>query len=346
MSWQATNAVVEHSKQRGSSFVVLLMVANHAHSDGTGAYPSVETLARESRLSETQVHVHVRKLRKAGELAVEEGAGPKGTNLYSVVLPGLKVQSTTSPIRGSAETRRGAGSTRQTAPEPSGTRAGMDTISESEDQELGLLRKKEGDRDRILAAAERVRKALTLPDEIEEREREAVAKNRRPHPTQFNYVEVACLERLQELDPAWNAVAWSVMQRLLGQFGHEVLTPALQDCWESRAQPKSPVPYLIKVCEGIRRKRLDAGGGLTQGSLPSESSVGVGREQPITAERMAVPVLTDSLAESPGETAARLGKEERTESTGTPPTHLPPARAVASFNRRYNWRMVEDGGEL
>ena len=49
MSW-----VIEKSSQKGSNLLVLLMIANHAHTDGTGAYPAIPTLAAESRLSAIQ----------------------------------------------------------------------------------------------------------------------------------------------------------------------------------------------------------------------------------------------------------------------------------------------------
>jgi hypothetical protein len=88
LSIQAMSWVIENSRHKGSKFVVLLMIANHAHSDGTGAWPAAETLARESRLSTRQVIRIIPKLAASGELEVQWGAGPRGTNLCS--LPGLK----------------------------------------------------------------------------------------------------------------------------------------------------------------------------------------------------------------------------------------------------------------
>ncbi len=86
MSVQAISWVIEKSKQRGSKFVVLLMIANHAHSDGTGSYPSYDRLARESRLSPRRVMSIVEDLESSGELKIEKGAGPHGTNIYSLPL--------------------------------------------------------------------------------------------------------------------------------------------------------------------------------------------------------------------------------------------------------------------
>jgi|SRR5208283_31130 len=82
MSVQAMSWVIDNSEHKLGSLLVLLMIANHAKSDGTDAWPSVRTIARESRLSETQTHRCIRKLQRSRELAVEVGGGPHGTNLY------------------------------------------------------------------------------------------------------------------------------------------------------------------------------------------------------------------------------------------------------------------------
>jgi hypothetical protein len=79
MSW-----VIEHSKHKGNAFVVLLMIANHARSDGSGAWPSVKTLAKEARISPRAVQYTVRRLERSGELLTEVGHGPSGSNLYSL----------------------------------------------------------------------------------------------------------------------------------------------------------------------------------------------------------------------------------------------------------------------
>ena len=82
MSVQAMGWVLDHSQQKGGCLLALLAIANHAKSDGTGAWPSVRTIAREARLSESQAHRCIRALVRSGELVVETGCGPNGTNLY------------------------------------------------------------------------------------------------------------------------------------------------------------------------------------------------------------------------------------------------------------------------
>lgn len=86
LSIQAMSWVIENSKHSLGSFVVLLMIANHAKSDGTGAWPSVSTLAREARMSERQVRNCLRNLEQSGELRAAIGAGPHGANLYELPL--------------------------------------------------------------------------------------------------------------------------------------------------------------------------------------------------------------------------------------------------------------------
>src|SRR5579863_1952178 len=83
-SVQAISWVIESSKHKSNAFVVLLMIANHAHSDGTLAWPSVRTLARESRISEREVRYTLRQLERSGELVTIERKGQ--SNMYSLPL--------------------------------------------------------------------------------------------------------------------------------------------------------------------------------------------------------------------------------------------------------------------
>jgi hypothetical protein len=84
MSIQAMTWVIKNSRHKGSSFVVLLMIANHTHSDGSGAFPSFECLAQESRITPRQIANIIPILERSGELFVEHAKGPGGTNLYSL----------------------------------------------------------------------------------------------------------------------------------------------------------------------------------------------------------------------------------------------------------------------
>jgi len=84
MSVQAMSWVLENSESRLGPRHVLISIANHAKADGTGAWPSIQTIAREARLSEREVQYSLKILESLGELAIGSGAGPKGCNLYSL----------------------------------------------------------------------------------------------------------------------------------------------------------------------------------------------------------------------------------------------------------------------
>jgi hypothetical protein len=72
------------SRMKGSALLLLLAIADHAHDDGGGAYPSVETLSVKIRMGERQTRALIGLLERSGELTVERNAGPRGCNLYTV----------------------------------------------------------------------------------------------------------------------------------------------------------------------------------------------------------------------------------------------------------------------
>lgn len=103
LSVQAISWVLDHSESRLGPRHVLISIANHSKSDGTGAWPSVSTIARESKLSEREVRYALRELEKSGELKTQKGKGPRGCNLYS--LPHVRLQGQT--LQGQKPTRGG-----------------------------------------------------------------------------------------------------------------------------------------------------------------------------------------------------------------------------------------------
>lgn len=84
MSVQTMSYVIENSQHKGSYLLTLLMIANHAHADGTGAYPSIATLAKETRLSPRGVRYCIDRIKASGELLVFPDSGPNGCNLYQI----------------------------------------------------------------------------------------------------------------------------------------------------------------------------------------------------------------------------------------------------------------------
>jgi hypothetical protein len=75
----------EYSPAKGSSLLLLLAIARHANHDGTGAYPSLATLKRLTRLSHSQVCLLLRQLEGDGHLRITHGGGPGGANAYTIV---------------------------------------------------------------------------------------------------------------------------------------------------------------------------------------------------------------------------------------------------------------------
>ena len=96
----------EYSMLKGSSLLLILAIARHANHDGTGAYPSLATLKRLTRLSHSQVCLLLRQLAEEGHLAVTHGGGPGGTNVYTI----LRTWDTqASPKIGHAKTAHASG---------------------------------------------------------------------------------------------------------------------------------------------------------------------------------------------------------------------------------------------
>jgi hypothetical protein len=75
MSIKCMTRVWEHSRMKGSALLLELAIADHAHDDGSGAWPSQETLAKKTRLSVRQVRRLLDILVAAGELTLEERIG-------------------------------------------------------------------------------------------------------------------------------------------------------------------------------------------------------------------------------------------------------------------------------
>lgn len=68
MSWQAVTWVLEQSQATLGSRLVLLSIASHANREGRNAWPAVDTIALETRLSRREVQYCLRELEELGEL--------------------------------------------------------------------------------------------------------------------------------------------------------------------------------------------------------------------------------------------------------------------------------------
>jgi Helix-turn-helix domain len=67
-----------------TDLLVLIAIADYAHDDGTGAYPSEHTIAKLARLSERGVRYALRRLEAGGIIVVEQKGGIG--NVYRVVM--------------------------------------------------------------------------------------------------------------------------------------------------------------------------------------------------------------------------------------------------------------------
>lgn len=85
MSIKAISKVWETSKQKGSALLLLLAIADYAKDDGKDAWPSLQTLAKKTRMGRRNVIKLVQKLEEAGELKVRREKGPNGVNFYDVI---------------------------------------------------------------------------------------------------------------------------------------------------------------------------------------------------------------------------------------------------------------------
>lgn len=125
-------AVWDSSRAKGSGLLLLLAIADFAD-DAGAAFPSVATLAAKTRLSERSMHYLIKAAKASGELRVEEGSGPRGCNLYKIVLAVDCTPAKNAPVQrmqGAAERQGGCNpasegvqssveKVRQIAPDPS-----------------------------------------------------------------------------------------------------------------------------------------------------------------------------------------------------------------------------------
>lgn len=81
MSVHATSWVLKHSDERLANRLVLLVLADHAHEDGSKSFPSVATIAAEARLSRRAVQNCLRDLEENGSISTV-GESHYGTTEY------------------------------------------------------------------------------------------------------------------------------------------------------------------------------------------------------------------------------------------------------------------------
>lgn len=81
MAW-----VWEYAQVKSGTLLVLLALADFAHDDGGGAYPSMDTLARKARLEVRHTQAVVKRLEGMGYIRVDYAEGPHNVNVYTVLM--------------------------------------------------------------------------------------------------------------------------------------------------------------------------------------------------------------------------------------------------------------------
>jgi hypothetical protein len=100
MSVHAISWVLKHSDATLGARLVLISLADHAHDDGSHAFPSVDTLVKETRMTRRAVQAALRKLEAAGDI-VNTSTMKSGTREYAI-----------AGVRRGEESSRGEVSTR------------------------------------------------------------------------------------------------------------------------------------------------------------------------------------------------------------------------------------------
>ncbi|MFD9701303.1 helix-turn-helix domain-containing protein [Lentzea sp. NPDC059081] len=80
--------VWDHAPVSGSDLLLMLAIADQANDQGTDAWPSIEKLARRTRMSERTVQRRIRCLEAQGLLKVDTGGGRR-SNRYAIDLASL-----------------------------------------------------------------------------------------------------------------------------------------------------------------------------------------------------------------------------------------------------------------
>ena len=90
MSVHVISWVLRHSDETLGRRLVLLVLADHAREDGSSAWPSIDTIATQARLSKRQAQRCLRDLESSGAI-VETGRSAAGTHVYNVAMQGRQI---------------------------------------------------------------------------------------------------------------------------------------------------------------------------------------------------------------------------------------------------------------
>lgn len=99
MSIKVMNLVWDHYPEGGSELLLILALADHADDAGDRVYPSVQTMARKTRMSERAVQYLLRRIQERGLLVlVEPGGGRNRTARYRINIDRIENGANIAPI--------------------------------------------------------------------------------------------------------------------------------------------------------------------------------------------------------------------------------------------------------
>lgn len=110
----------DESIKSKSELLVLLAIADHCNDQGL-CWPSIETLAKKSRISQRQTQRLLENLFSRGKLTLDYNAGPKGTNVYGLDVGGCHGVTPDKSVPVMSPEVRGDTGVPVMSPEPSGT---------------------------------------------------------------------------------------------------------------------------------------------------------------------------------------------------------------------------------
>jgi hypothetical protein len=116
MSVHVVSWVFKHSEATLGDRLVLLVLADHAKADGTGAWPSVATIAEQARMTERNARYCLRRLEQAGAIR-RSGISYGKTFVYDVLMGEEAAPEDFAPAEGTGQTAPEKVS--QIAPKPS-----------------------------------------------------------------------------------------------------------------------------------------------------------------------------------------------------------------------------------
>lgn len=84
MSGYVMGTILKYSRSRGTSRIVAVVIGDCCQDNGTGAYPSIGTIAARAGTSERTAQRSIADLEELGEVRVIKNAGPKRQNRYQI----------------------------------------------------------------------------------------------------------------------------------------------------------------------------------------------------------------------------------------------------------------------